>query len=121
MTYLHALSDEEKHELCRIARATLREHCRSGRMPPGKPHRTTLLADAAATVTLRKGGQVRSRSGKSTPEQPLYLAVQEGVVAAATADPTNPVAADEIAAIIIEISIAGDPEPQVFDDSNLPR
>ena len=47
------LTDDEKRELLRIARATLREHCFSGRIPPGKPHRESLVAPAAVfAITL---------------------------------------------------------------------
>lgn len=121
MTYPHALTDEEKHELCRIARATLREHCRSGRMPPGKPHRKTLLAEAPAMVILRKDGQVRGRCNDSGAARPVYLAVQEAVVEAAMSDPKNAVTSEEIPGITIEISVLSDLGPQTFDDSHLPR
>ena len=56
MSYRHQLADDEKRELLRIARATLREHSFSGRIPPGKPHRESLLAPAAVFVTLHLAG-----------------------------------------------------------------
>ena len=64
MTYTHRLADDEKRELLRIARATLREHSYSGRIPPGKPHRESLLAPAAVFVTLHRADALAS--GKPT-------------------------------------------------------
>ena len=108
MSYPHVLAADEQRELLRIARATLREHARTGRFPPGKPHRETLLAPAAVFVTLHAGDQLRGCIGTTTPSEPIYRAVQEMVIAAATRDPRfPPVAPDELAAIEIEISVLG--------------
>ena len=108
MAYPHVLIEEEQRELLRIARATLREHARSGRLPPGKPHRDTLLAPAAVFVTLHRDGDLRGCIGTTTADHPIYRAVQEMAIAAATRDPRfPPVTADEIAALDIEISVLG--------------
>lgn len=108
MTYTHQLADDEKRELLRIARATLREHSYSGRIPPGKPHRESLLAPAAVFVTLHLGDQLRGCIGTVDEEKPLYRAVQEMAVAAATRDPRfSPVPADEVDDLEIEISVIG--------------
>src|SRR5215470_5913651 len=53
--YDHVLSDDEKRELLRIARATLREFLAVGRIPPGAPHKQTLLEPAGVFVTLTEG------------------------------------------------------------------
>jgi uncharacterized protein len=108
VTYTHQLADDEKRELLRIARATLREHSFSGRIPPGKPHRESLLAPAAVFVTLHLSDQLRGCIGTIDEEKPLYRAVQEMAVAAATRDPRfPPVPADEVDDLEIEISVLG--------------
>jgi AmmeMemoRadiSam system protein A len=112
VSYSHQLADDEKRELLRIARATLREHSFSGRIPPGKPHRESLLTPAAVFVTLHAAGQLRGCIGTVEPEKPLYRAVQEMAVAAATRDPRFPaVPADEVDDLQIEISVLGATRP----------
>jgi AmmeMemoRadiSam system protein A len=108
MSYSHPLADDEKRELLRIARATLREHSFSGRIPPGKPHRESLLTPAAVFVTLHLGDELRGCIGTVDPEKPLYRAIQEMAVAAATRDPRfPPVSAEEVEDLQIEISVIG--------------
>ncbi len=108
MPYTHALADDEKRELLRIARATLREHSFSGRIPPGKPHRESLLAPASVFVSLHEGEELRGCIGIVDEEKPIYRAVQEMAVAAATRDPRFPaVAAEELDDLTIEISVLG--------------
>jgi uncharacterized protein len=110
VTYAHQLADDEKRELLRIARATLREHAFSGRIPPGKPHRETLLAPAAVFVTLHHDDELRGCIGTVDEEKPLYRAVQEMAVAAATRDPRfKPVESDEVDDLQIQISVLGAP------------
>jgi uncharacterized protein len=109
MPYDHVLTFDERKELLRIARATLREYLRSGLIPPGKPHRDCLVAPAAVFVTLRVGGELRGCIGSQTEDTPIYRAVQEMAVAAATRDPRfGPVTADELDDIDIQISVLGD-------------
>jgi AmmeMemoRadiSam system protein A len=106
--YPHVLVVDEQRELLRIARATLKEHARTGKYPPGRPHRDTLLAPAAVFVTLHQATELRGCIGTTTAERPIYRAVQDMAVAAATRDPRfPPVGADEIATIDIEISVLG--------------
>jgi AmmeMemoRadiSam system protein A len=67
-----------------------------------------MLAPAAVFVTLHRAGQLRGCIGTTTAERPLYRAVQEMVIAAATRDPRfPPVGAGEIAELEIEISVLG--------------
>ncbi|HTJ43018.1 MAG TPA: AmmeMemoRadiSam system protein A [Kofleriaceae bacterium] len=108
MLYSHTLADDEKRELLRIARATLREHGFSGRIPPGKPHRECLVAPAAVFVSLHKGKTLRGCIGSTEADKPLYRAVQEMAIAAATRDPRfPPLDPDELEATEIEISVLG--------------
>jgi uncharacterized protein len=112
MAYEHSLSDDEKRELLRIARATLREFLHSGRIPPGKPHKESLLQPAGAFVTLHKGGDLRGCIGTMVENTPLYKTVQEMAVAAASRDPRfPPVAEEELADLVIEVSVLGGHRP----------
>jgi AmmeMemoRadiSam system protein A len=109
MAYAHRLNDDEKEELLRIARATLREYLRTGRAPPGKPHRNSLVANAGAFVTLHTGRQLRGCIGTLLETSPLYRTIQEMVIAAAARDPRfEPVRAEELDHLTIEISVLGD-------------
>lgn len=108
MPYDHILTDDEKRELLRIARATLREYTRTGFVPPGRPHRQSLLDPAGAFVTLHRDGQLRGCIGTLQETQPLYKVVQEMTVAAASRDGRfEPVRAEEVDDIDIEISVLG--------------
>jgi AmmeMemoRadiSam system protein A len=108
--YEFRLGPDEKRELLRIARATATEFLRSGRLPPGRPHRRSLLTGAGAFVTLRRAdGDLRGCIGTQSEDQPLFRTVQDMAIAAATRDPRfPPVAPDEIDALVVEISVLGD-------------
>ena len=108
MAYQFVLSDDEKRELLRISRATLREHFYTGRIPPGKPHRDSLTAEAGAFVTLHKNGELRGCIGTQQETTALFRTVQEMTIAAALRDPRfSPVEEDEIDEIEIEVSVLG--------------
>lgn len=109
MPYDHILTDDEKRELLRIARATLREYLYSGRVPPGKPHRASLVAEAGAFVTLHKNGELRGCIGTQQEDKPLYKTIQEMAVAAASRDPRfAPVGDAEMDDLSIEVSVLGE-------------
>jgi AmmeMemoRadiSam system protein A len=110
MPYDFRLGPDEKREILRIARATAVEFLRSGRVPPGKPHRRSLLAEAGAFVTLRmNSGELRGCIGTQAEDNPLYRTVQDMAIAACTRDPRFPaVKLDELAAIVIEVSVLGE-------------
>jgi AmmeMemoRadiSam system protein A len=100
------LSDHDRQELLRIARATLREWLATGYMPPGAPHRKSLLVPAGAFVTVHVGGELRGCMGRVDADTPLYLAVEQLAVAAATRDPRfESVRLEELNDVRIEISI----------------
>jgi AmmeMemoRadiSam system protein A len=106
MGYEHQLTDDEKRELLRIARATLREYSRTGHVPPGKPHRQSLIAPASVFVTLHRGDELRGCIGSLQDSTPLYKGIQEMAVAAATRDTRfENVPPDEIPELTIEISV----------------
>ena len=100
------LDENDKRELLRIARATLREYLTTGFMPPGAPHRQTLLEPRGAFVTLHTGGELRGCIGRVDADTPLYLAVEQLAVAASTRDPRfDPLRAEELKDTRIEISV----------------
>ena len=110
MSYEFRLGPDEKREILRIARATAVEFLRSGQIPPGKPHRRSLLAEAGAFVTLRvKSGELRGCIGTQSEDSPLYRTVQDMAIAAATRDPRFPaVKLEELEHIVIEVSVLGE-------------
>ena len=110
MPYDFRLGPDEKRESLRIARATAVEFLRSGRVPPGKPHRRSLLAEGGAFVTLRLGsGELRGCIGTQQEDSPLYRTVQDMAIAAATRDPRFPaVQLKELERIVIEVSVLGE-------------
>lgn len=109
MAYDFVLGPDEKREVLRIARATVSEFLCAGRIPPGRPHRRSLLANAGAFVTLHVDDELRGCIGTQSEDAPLYRAVQDMAVAAATRDPRfPPLRPEEIDSITIEVSVLGD-------------
>lgn len=108
MPYSYVLTDDEKRELLRIARATLREYFHTGRIPPGKPHRDSLTAEAGVFVSLQYEGTLRGCIGTQQETTPLYRTVQEMTIAAASRDPRfEAVTEGEVDDIEIEVSVLG--------------
>jgi AmmeMemoRadiSam system protein A len=100
------LSELDRKELLRIARATLREYLSTGYLPPGAPHRKSLLVPSGAFVSVYVGGQLRGCMGRVDSDTPLYLAVEQLAVSAATRDPRfDPVRMEELTDAQLEISI----------------
>jgi AmmeMemoRadiSam system protein A len=100
------LDDNDRRELLRIARATLREYLTTGFMPPGAPHRRSLLEPHGAFVTIHTGGELRGCIGRVDADTPLYLAVEQLAVAAATRDPRfEPLRAEELPETRVEVSV----------------
>jgi AmmeMemoRadiSam system protein A len=80
-------------------------------MPPGAPHRASLLAPAGTFVTLytTSGERLRGCIGTATETQPLFKAIQEMTIAAASRDPRfDPVRVDEVRELMIEVSVLGE-------------
>jgi AmmeMemoRadiSam system protein A len=108
MAYDHNLTVDEQKELLRIARTTIKEYLLSGRLPPGAPHKKSLIAPAAVFVSLHEGETLRGCIGTPHESSPLYKAVQEMAVAAASRDPRyKPVKLDELPGLAIEVSVLG--------------
>jgi AmmeMemoRadiSam system protein A len=106
------LDESDQKELLRIARATLREFLSTGYMPPGAPHRKSLLVPAGAFVSVYVDDELRGCMGRVDADTPLYLAVEQLAVAAATRDPRfDPVRIEELKLTRLEISVLSSVAP----------
>lgn len=122
MAYEHTLTAAEKRELLRIARASLREWARSGRIPPGRPHRAPLLAPASVHVALRERARPHAETRAESEDTPLYRGVQEAVREAAELAGASGAEGRErgvdIESVLIEIAVLG-PRAEVTDLSQI--
>lgn len=113
------LSAEEKKSLLTIARKTIEEYVRTGRVPDFDPLTERLKENRGVFVTLHKRGELRGCIGYVVPIKPLYLATRDMAISAATDDPRFlPVRANELAEIDIEIT-ALSPLERVFDPESV--
>lgn len=97
---------EQRTQLLRLARETL-EHRLSGKpLPVVAVTDPALLEKRGVFVTLHQGGMLRGCIGSILPREPLWLAVRNMAVEAATGDPRfPPVTAGELAGTRLEISV----------------
>src|SRR4051794_12014690 len=70
------LDDSDRRELVRIVRVYAKEWVRSGRRPPGTPHRPSLLAPSSAWLRFRLGNEARSAIQVAS-DRPIYKALAE--------------------------------------------
>jgi len=100
------LTLEEKTELFRIAHAAIEAKIKKKPAPKFKPLTPRLAELRGAFVTLKEGGNLRGCIGYIEGIRPLYQAVAEMAVAAATGDPRFPaVTAKELPELEYEISV----------------
>jgi len=102
------LSDPDKKELLQIARRTIEAYFKHGTVPKLSTPSEYLNKPGAAFVTLTNQGQLRGCIGYTAAIEPLFQTVADCAVQAATADPrfrVNPITADELPDIHIEISV----------------
>lgn len=108
-------------ELLRLARSTLTHYLATGQVLPYEPANEWLKTPAAVFVTLRvretskedrpdgeiwMAGDLRGCIGHIDAERPLFAAVQDSAIKAATTDPRfYPVAAGELDNLTIEVSV----------------
>ena len=104
----YALTDADKESLLGIARNTLETFIQTGELFGVSPKTLTpvLNEPAGAFVSLYMGGRLRGNIGIFSPTNPLYLVVQEMVLAAATNDEHfAPVEKSDLEYIDLEISV----------------
>ncbi|MEW5975865.1 MAG: AmmeMemoRadiSam system protein A [Acidobacteriota bacterium] len=100
------LSKQSRSYLLELARRTLQSFLESGVRPSDVPSEPELLEKRGVFVTLEKKGQLRGCIGFPFPTHPLYLAVVEGAIHAATQDPRfERLELEELPEISIEISV----------------
>jgi AmmeMemoRadiSam system protein A len=101
------LTEAQRAELLKLARATITENLRSGSLPAYQSGDPALTRHAGVFVTLMENGELRGCIGRTQADDtPLYRTVQEMAVASATSDwRFPPLAPDELSRVSIEISI----------------
>jgi len=111
----YSFTNEDKKKLLKIARETLDAYLIKGKTPDFKVAEGILTQRRGAFVTLTKNGKLRGCIGYIQPVKPLYQAVQEMAIAAATRDTRFPsITASELKDIKIEIS-ALSPLQRIYD------
>jgi len=106
------LTEEEKRACLKLARQALEHYYRPGEYLPSPIASGTLRENRGAFVTLSRDGELRGCIGYPLPVKPLDETIIEMAVAAATQDPRfEPVSADELKDLKIEISVLGLPAP----------
>lgn len=113
------LTPQQQQQLLQVARESIEYGL-------GHPHAMPIDADAydeqllqqgGSFVTLDKKGALRGCIGTLQPYQPLVIDVEEHARAAAFSDPRfPPVGADELADIVISVSVLGNPDVIDFSD-----
>lgn len=101
------LTQEEKHELLKIAQETLSQYLASRKVPKIPITNPKFQAKQGAFVTLHtQNGQLRGCIGLIEATKPLHQTIQEMAVAAAVQDPRfPPVTPQELSHLKIEISL----------------
>ncbi|MDD5291052.1 MAG: AmmeMemoRadiSam system protein A [Patescibacteria group bacterium] len=106
------LNKNQKKELLKIARQTVEDYVRGGRVPEFNIKDERLKKQEGAFVTLHKGRQLRGCIGQIIPsDKPLWEVVRDMAIAAASEDYRfNPVAENELDKLDYEISVLSVPE-----------
>ncbi len=100
------LSSDARREALGIAYATLNAFVEDGVEPAFDPASIELTVPLGAFVTLQKNGGLRGCIGLFSTDEPLWKVIRDMTVAAASEDNRfDPVKADELEDITIEISV----------------
>lgn len=100
------LNATQQQFLLKLARQALAQFLRDGTRYQPATEDAALKAVRACFVTLTEAGQLRGCIGGLEARQPLYLAVRDMAIEAATEDPRfRPVTADELPRLHLEISV----------------
>jgi AmmeMemoRadiSam system protein A len=106
---MRSLKHEEAEELLAIAMDALHRRLRSTTVRDAAPVHPILLEPAGAFVTLKKDGLLRGCMGRLLPNEPLFRVVSDCAVAAALRDPRfDPITADELSMLHIDVSVLGE-------------
>ncbi|MBI5415704.1 MAG: AmmeMemoRadiSam system protein B [Candidatus Omnitrophica bacterium] len=100
----------EKRHLLDIARKTMEEYVRTGKVLESQETNPRLMNEEGAFVTIHKNGQLRGCIGNIIGRGPLYKTVRDMAVAAATHDPRfDPVRPQELGELELEVSVLSRP------------
>jgi AmmeMemoRadiSam system protein B/AmmeMemoRadiSam system protein A len=100
------LTEAQREELLALARTTIEAHLIAGQMPDYETDDPALVRRSGVFVTLRQHGELRGCIGHTRADLPLYRAVQEMAVAAATGDPRfASLKSEDLADVTVEISV----------------
>lgn len=100
------LSSEEKKGLLELARSTVNDFVRNGKVADHKTQNSNISTYKGAFVTLKKHGQLRGCIGFIEPVAPLFETVIQASIYAACRDPRfPPVSTEELEDLEIEISV----------------
>ena len=100
------LTENQKKELLALARNTIKDYATKGMVPKYSTSDPVLKEKCGAFVTLHNHGKLRGCIGMIEGVQPLCDTVIEMAIEAANNDPRfDPVTADELADIDLEISV----------------
>ncbi|MEZ4431177.1 MAG: AmmeMemoRadiSam system protein A [bacterium] len=113
------LTDDEKHTLRALARASIEDGLRTGRpkLPALDGLGDTLRAPGASFVTLTRDGDLRGCIGRLEAARPLALDVADNAFSAAFRDPRfPPLGADEWRACALKLSVLAPATPISFTD-----
>lgn len=104
-------SDADRRLFLEIARDAILAHV-AKLTAPARPLAGALAVHGGAFVSLHAAGDLRGCIGHVEPDEPLGIVVPRCAVAAASEDPRfPPVAATEVSALDIEVSLLGPLEP----------
>jgi len=100
------LAEGQREELLALARATIAEYLETDTLPNYETDDPLLTGRSGVFVTLKEHGVLRGCIGHTRADLPLYQAVQQMAVSAATGDPRfPPLTAEGLDAITVEISV----------------
>lgn len=100
------LTAEQKDQVLTLARRTIEEYLANQELPTFESDDPNLTHLANVFVTLKKGEELRGCIGQMKAVLPLYQAIQQAAVSAATKDARfPPLESDELSQVTIEISI----------------
>lgn len=108
-------SAAQKKRLLEIARQTLEEYLRTGKILEFQETDPRLMREEGAFVTIHNQGKLRGCIGNILGRGPLFQTVRNMAIAAATRDARfNPVTVEELPQIDIEVSVLS--RPRVISD-----
>ncbi len=112
-----SLSPIQKKRLLEIARQTMEEYVRTGKVLEFSENDPRLSREEGAFVTIHKQGRLRGCIGNILGHGPLYQTVRDMAIAAAAKDPRfEPIRPEEIKDLTVEVSVLS--KPRVIKNVN---